>query len=634
MNKLFTIIFSLFTIYCTAQITNSTNTVGLLYADPDNVAEGYMLYTPQGSNSAYLVNNCGELVNEWTFSGSSNYSGCYLTEDGSCVKFVVNYFNSIAVYGDGCFEKRDWNNNLVWQYCGTGRYKGLHSDLYPLPNGNFLALVQDQHTTQEAIENGVRPQNIGNNGFKMESVVEFMPIGLDDAEVVWEWHTWDHVIQDFDDTKLNYGVIADHPELYDINMIQGNSHYNSIYYHPEKQQIVMSSWLDNEIYIIDHSTTTEEAAGSTGGIYGKGGDFLFRWGNPSNYDANGPQRLSGQHNPKWIQDDYPNGGMISIFNNGWGGLNGQNNSSAAVIIDPDPDNDGVYDMDANGVFLPDDYHHYWAGNVIGNSTMYSSIMSGVDVQANGNIAICEATRGRLSEVTLDGDVVWVYQSPDANGSVVNQGQNSNSGVYKLDKYKPTYPGLIDKDLCAIGLVENENVLSDSCAAYLQLGIVPIAGFDYEIDNIGNSATVSFTNTTNEADEYWWTFGNGFATDIESPDFQFFEDGTYEVCLVSTNCFGTDTSCQEISFTIVGLEDELTQSSINIYPNPVNNVLHIEVENTNEVSIEMFDLQGRKISVEFLNDNTINTTSLNNGYYFIEIVDYKTNEKLVKKILKQ
>lgn len=609
-----------------AQITNTSNTVGLLYADPDNIAEGYLLFTPQGSEHAYLINNCGELVNQWTFSGTSNYSGCYMMDDGSIVKFVVNFFNSIAVYGDGCFERRAWNNDLIWSYCGTGRYKGLHSDLYPLPNGNFLGLVQDQHTTAEAIQAGVRPQNIGNNGFKMESIVEFMPIGNDDAEVVWEWHTWDHAIQDFDDTKDNFGVIADHPELYDINMISGNSHYNSISYNETLDQIVMSSWLDDEIFIIDHSTTSEEAAGSTGGTYGRGGDFLFRWGNPSNYDHPGPQKLFGQHNPKWIYSSYPNGGMISVFNNNWG-----NGASAATIINQDPDNDGIYDVAADGTFLPEDYHFLWNGNVIGNSTMYSGIMSGVDVQANGNITICEATRGRFSEVNLDGDVVWVYQSPDANGNAQNQGANPNSSVYKIDKYAPDFPGLIDKDLCGQGTIENTNELTDSCAAYLQLGIVPIAAYDYETEMSGSSVTVMFSNTTNEADEYFWDFGNGIQSSLESPSFQFFESGNYEVCLTSENCFGTDTYCEEINLTIVSTEEIEAVQKVNIFPNPVHDVLFIETDGSKIESLFVYDLSGQLIR-EFSNGAvSIDVSDLDKGSYLIEC--HIAEQVVIKKFAK-
>ena len=129
-----------------------------------------------------------------------------------------------------------------------------------------------------------------------ESIFEIKPIGSDSAEIVWEWHLWDHLVQDVNPNLSNYGVISEHPELLNINLGQvgfGMSsfgsdnadwiHFNSIDYNPYLDQIVLSSRMMNEIYIIDHSTTTQEAASHSGGNSGKGGDFLYRWGKPQNY---------------------------------------------------------------------------------------------------------------------------------------------------------------------------------------------------------------------------------------------------------------------------------------------------------------------------------------------------------------
>ena len=40
------------------------------------------------------------------------------------------------------------------------------------------------------------------------------PIG---GVVVWQWDVWDHLIQDFDPTKHNYGDVAAHSERVDLN---------------------------------------------------------------------------------------------------------------------------------------------------------------------------------------------------------------------------------------------------------------------------------------------------------------------------------------------------------------------------------------------------------------------------------
>ena len=58
---------------------------------------------------------------------------------------------------------------------------------------------------------------------------------------------------------------------------------NAEFYNAALDQIMISPRHLSEIYIIDHSTTTAEAAGHTGGTHNKGGDILWRWGNPQVY---------------------------------------------------------------------------------------------------------------------------------------------------------------------------------------------------------------------------------------------------------------------------------------------------------------------------------------------------------------
>ena len=120
-----------------------------------------------------------------------------------------------------------------------------------------------------------------------EAILEWNPM-ID--EVVWEWHIWNHLIQDYDESKANYGTVAEHPELIDINYDRNDGHpdwlhMNAIDYNPILDQIVMSVPYFDELWVIDHSTSKEEAASHTGGKSGKGGDLLYRWGQSTDLSA-------------------------------------------------------------------------------------------------------------------------------------------------------------------------------------------------------------------------------------------------------------------------------------------------------------------------------------------------------------
>src|SRR5262249_42027752 len=97
-------------------------------------------------------------------------------------------------------------------------------------------------------------------------------------------------------------------------------HTNSVDYDADHDLVLFSSPRLSEICVIDHGTTTAEAASHAGGRRGHGGDILWRYGNPKNYGAGGDEerRLFGQHDARWIRAGRPGAGHVLVFNNGEG----------------------------------------------------------------------------------------------------------------------------------------------------------------------------------------------------------------------------------------------------------------------------------------------------------------------------
>ncbi|MFK5878804.1 MAG: T9SS type A sorting domain-containing protein [Flavobacteriaceae bacterium] len=83
-------------------------------------------------------------------------------------------------------------------------------------------------------------------------------------------------------------------------------------------------------------------------------------------------------------------------------------------------------------------------------------------------------------------------------------------------------------------------------------------------------------------------------------------------------------------------NETIQSEFSIYPNPVNDILTINLSNSlsSEASIKIYDLLGKLILVEEINNqkNQINISKLKNGNYFIKIETENTTT--TKQFIKQ
>jgi len=262
------------------------------------VYNGYTLFTPMSAfddnATTYLMNNDYEFLNTWTHD-QGPASMPYLLTDGSIIYPYRVAFPTMSAGGvGGGIQKQSWDGEILWEYEFANEQYQHHHDVEPLPNGNILLIVWEKKTAQEAYNMG---REIIDNPLNVMWSTALLELEPESGEIVWEWHIWDHIVQDIFPELPNYGVISEHPELFDINRgpVGNNAggpqgangdwmHINSVDYNPILDQIALSSRLQNELFLIDHSTTTEEAASHSGGNSNKGGDFLYRWGNSANYD--------------------------------------------------------------------------------------------------------------------------------------------------------------------------------------------------------------------------------------------------------------------------------------------------------------------------------------------------------------
>ncbi|WP_456437182.1 aryl-sulfate sulfotransferase [Psychroserpens sp.] len=434
---------------------SQTTTTGLRSYN-ENVSNGYTLFTPEQNQNVYLIDNCGQLINQWIFDERPGLT-CYLLENGNLLRA-----------GRNTIEIRDWDSNIIWSFnLENNGIDNQHHDIEPLPNGNVLCILADDYTDAEMVALGKIPSPNGST-FNLDKIIEIEPSGINGGNIVWEWKFIDHLIQDFDNTKPNFGVVENHPELIDLNYTQINTqdsdytHVNSIDYNAELDQILLSSRSLNEIHIIDHSTSTIEASGHTGGNSNKGGDILWRWGNPKAYKQGTSinQKLFSQHDAKWVESGYTDDGKITVFNNG-----GDNtlNSSSIHLITPEIIN-GDYSI-SNNIFNPQDYDWSWNGSVL-DEIVNESKKSGVHSLPNGNLLFCQTSRGQFTEITKTGENLWTYANPTGlNGTIVNQFDvisNNVNSIFRSEKYPIDYLGFEGKDLTPQGIIENENSISIIC----------------------------------------------------------------------------------------------------------------------------------------------------------------------------
>jgi hypothetical protein len=521
----------------------------------------YTLYSLMNSTSTTLLDTNGTTFKTWTHptTAKSAYS-CYLMPGGYLWRSVSrsgNSFKGGPIAGE--IQKLDWNGTVLWDYVYSTTEYCTHHDICPLANGNVLVIAYDRKSSTDVANAGCT----FNGEVWCDKVVEIQPTGPTTGTVVWEWKLWDHIVQNVNSAKANYQAsLVDHPELLNVNYKTQKDwiHMNGIDYNPILDQISVTSHNTNELYVIDHSTTTAEAASHTGGNSGKGGDLLYRWGNPAAYGASGTAIFNVCHDAHWIPEGTPNEGRLVAFNN-----KGVSNSQSSVDQIITPKKGYIYDRTAGAAFGPTIYDSRYACNG------YTSNAGNSEQLPNGNMLVCVALTGAVYEVDANGSTLWT--------------KTIQGAPQQMHRYEKCFTDNLPPAIPVI--TENNKVLSASQATTYQ----------WYKNGLKLSGETNQTYTPTDSGIYVVRI-----TDVNGCVKQYSKG--YKYTIASTNN---------------GINSWIQSNQLSIYPNPSNGNFQIESNIANQFNwINIYDTKGINVySGRFV--QSIDMSGIDAGLYFVNFI---------------
>ena len=532
---------------------------------------GLTLYSNGNATSAFLVDTNNVTVKTWSgLTGGTGYSS-YLAPGGTLVR-SVNVPNSVFMGGGACgrIQKIDYNNNLIWDYTHSSTTYYTHHDHCVLPNGNVLMIAYELKNQADLAAVG---GTAALTSIWPEKIIEVQPTGLTTGNIVWEWHVWDHLVQNADPTKSTYQTsIVNHPELLNINYMTTKDwmHCNGLDYNPILDQIALSSHNLNEWYIIDHSTTIAEAASHSGGNSGKGGDFLYRWGNPPAYQATGTKILNVTHDVHWIPEGHPNAGRLVGFNN-------QGVSASVSSIDQiiPPLSNYNYTINTGSAYTPATYLQRTSG------FGYTSNEGSSEQLPNGNQLVCTSIPGKIYELNPAGVPIFTI-STGAKSS-----QAHRYSTCYINNPAPPQP---------------------------------------TISLSGNNLTTASATT------YQWYLNGNLINGATSQNYTPTQSGIYVVRTTDSNgCVYVYS--KGYSYTLITEIEELSGEKVSIYPNPTSGIIDIDLnfQTAKHIKVVLFDAYGKKV-FETENRSRLDISSLANGGVYFMSISLDDKKPVYKKIV--
>ncbi len=362
------------------------------FLDPDLVHDAYVLMNPIDAHSFRLIDKTGARLFGWNIPTDLRFDAQLLPDGRILANLEQDLGNDQTRFYGGELRLINPDGSFDWEMTWQGPTTISHHDVEMLPSGNILFIAVDGYDPVTAASMGYAAGTM----LLSESLIEVDPAT---NEVVWRWDAADHFVQDHDPAAASYGDPAQYPGRIDPNYglvldFQAGDvfHANGIAYDAERDLIFLSVNNVSEVWVIDHGTTTEEAAGPAG-------DLVYRFGNPEAWRNTAATRLFWtQHHPNFVAPGLPGAGHLMIFMNGRA-IQGRITDQSVVyeLVLP------AHLTQQPGVANEPTVHWSWT-----DPDLFGGHLGSAQRLPGGNTLIAEGDYG-FWEVTATGEVAWKYR---------------------------------------------------------------------------------------------------------------------------------------------------------------------------------------------------------------------------------
>ncbi|MEM6966674.1 MAG: PKD domain-containing protein [Bacteroidota bacterium] len=246
-------------------------------------------------------------------------------------------------------------------------------------------------------------------------------------------------------------------------------------------------------------------------------------------------------------------------------------------------------------------------NSAGSNTTCTMVAATVVVAPVASFSVTTVTGSSFdfTDESTNDPTSWMWDFGDGNTSTM---QNPSH----------TFTATGDYNVCLT--VTNSAGSNTTCTMVAATVVVaPVASFSFTT----TGADYTFTDeSTNTPTDWAWDFGDSNTSTDQNPQHTFTTSGMFNVCLTVSNSAGSNTSCQMIDVMITSTEEINESISMNIFPNPVKDVLNIQLENQNfeQLQFQLFNSIGQVVLEKTIQSNGIYDVDVKNipseMYYYI------------------